>query len=344
MAAELRIALSGAGKAGTLLARAFHEHPRAEVVRICSGSVASAETLARELAIPDFGNDYKKTVDDSRIDAVVVASPDKFHCEQAVGALSAGKHVYCEKPMCNSVDEATQMLDAANRAEKTLMIGFTERFNQPMMEAKARIENGEIGRPVMILARRCHPKFIVRGREWLNDRETGGVINYAGTHNLDLVCWLMGSEPIRIHAEGGRLVLPPEQEFMDSAVMTLKFANGSIATLYESFGYPDPYPHGCDRSMEILGTEGCIKLDMMSQPLQVFTPKGHSIADALTWPWTAGDVEGAVARIVNHFIEAVLDGVPVSTPGESGLLAMRLAIAATRAATTGQTESLELPR
>lgn len=335
MDGTLKLAISGAGKAGTLLARALRQHPRAEVVRICSGSVASAETLAEELGVADFGNEYAHVAADPRVDAVVVASPNRFHCEQTVSALHAGKHVYCEKPMCNTRDEAREMLGAAAACGKVLMVGFTERFNQPFIEAKARIDRGEIGRPVMILARRCHPKFIVRGRDWLNDRETGGVVNYAGTHNLDLVCWLMGSEPIRLYAESGRLVLPAEQQFTDSAVMTLKFSNGSIAALYESFGYPDPYPQGCDRSIEVLGTAGCIKLDMMRQPLNVFSSGGYEVADALTWPWTSGEVEGAVRSIVSHFVAAVLDGMPVLTDGEAGMRALRLAEAANLAAATG---------
>ncbi|MBT3377023.1 MAG: Gfo/Idh/MocA family oxidoreductase [Lentisphaerae bacterium] len=340
MAETLRVALAGAGKAGSLLARAFHHHPRAAVTRICSGSDASARVLAGELGVHDFGSMYSDVAADPAVDAVVVASPNAFHCEQTVSALRAGKHVYCEKPMANSVAEAETMLAAASESGRTLMLGFTERFNQPVLEAKSRIEQGEIGQPVMLLARRCHPKFIVRGRSWLNDRETGGVINYVGTHNLDLVCWLLDSQPERIYAETGRLVLPPEQEFTDSAVMTLRFRNGAIATLYESFGYPDPYPAGCDRSLEILGTKGAMTIDLMRQPLSVFSPTGTSVGDAVTWPWSAGPPEGAVAAIVDHFVEAVLDSKPVLTSGAAGMQAMVLATAASRAGATGEVQVL----
>jgi len=151
---------------------------------------------------------------------------------------------------------------------------------------------------------------------------------------------LLDSQPERIYAETGRLVLPPEQEFTDSAVMTLRFRNGAIATLYESFGYPDPYPAGCDRSLEILGTKGAMTIDLMRQPLSVFSPTGTSVGDAVTWPWSAGPPEGAVAAIVDHFVEAVLDSKPVLTSGAAGMQAMVLATAASRAGATGEVQVL----
>jgi predicted dehydrogenase len=341
MTEKLAVAIAGAGKAGSLLALAFNHHPRAAVVRVCSGSDESARRLADELGVSAWGCDYDAVVADPAVDAVAVASPNAFHCRQTVEALGAGKHVYCEKPMANSVREAGEMRAAEEASGKTLMIGFTERFNQPVREAKARIDRGDIGRPVMALARRCHPRFVVRGRTWLNDRETGGVINYVGTHNLDLLCWLLDSRPERIYAEAGRLVLPPEQAFTDSAVMTLRFESGAIATLYETFGYPDPYPQGCDRNIEILGTEGVITIDLMRQPLNVFDASGLSIGDAVTWPWTEGPPQGAIAAIVDHFVEAVLDSKPVLTPGQAGMQAMMLAEAANRAAHTGEPQVLE---
>ncbi|NQT91267.1 MAG: Gfo/Idh/MocA family oxidoreductase [Lentisphaerae bacterium] len=287
MSEPLRVCIVGAGKAGTNLAMALAECPDADVVRVVSRTETSARRLADALGIEPSGTDLAQALDDPTVDAVVVATPDKLHCEQAVAAAKAGKHVLCEKPMCRSVEEAQAMIEAARDARVTLMIGFTERFNQPCLEAKKRIEAGEIGDPVMILARRCHPKSLVRGRDWLNDDETGGVLCYAGTHNIDLICWYMDAKPTRVYAEMGQLVLKG-QDFTDCAAMTFRFDNGAVAVLYESFAYPDPYPHGVDRSVEILGTRGCLNLDLMQQPLHVHSGEGYSIGDAVTWPKIEG--------------------------------------------------------
>jgi predicted dehydrogenase len=237
--------------------------------------------------------------------------------------------------MCNTVAEADQMIEACQAAGVILMVGFTERYATPYQDAKRRIEAGEIGQPKMILARRCHPRSIVRSRDWLNDSETGGVLNYAGTHNIDLICWLMGEPVDRVYSEMGRLVLE-DREFTDCAVMTFRFASGQIATLYESFAYPWPYPHGVDRSIEVLGTSGVIRVDMMRQPLESISEAGTATGDAVTWPPEGDGLGGAIRAEVAHFVQCVRTGTPPLSTGEDGRRAIALAQAAQQASQTGQ--------
>jgi len=138
-----------------------------------------------------------------------------------------------------------------------------------------------------------------------------------------------------VYAETGRLVLR-DREFTDCAVMTFRFEHGGLAVLYESFAYPDPYPHGVDRSIEVLGTHGALTVDLMRQPLALHTERGYEISDAVTWPETDGRPGGAIRAEAEHFVRAVQEGTPVLTPGEAGLLAIRLAGAARQAAQSGQ--------
>jgi predicted dehydrogenase len=332
----INIAIVGAGKAGTAHAGAFAVCGRARVVRVVSGSAESAGKLAEAAAVPRCGDRFEDVLEDPEVDAVVVASPDKFHHPQAAAALRKGKHVLVEKPMCRTEDEARDMIAAAREGGAVLMAGFVERFNHPFAEAIRRIDAGEIGRPVMILARRCHTKAVVRGRSWLNDEETGGVLSYAGTHNIDLICRLMGSRPRRVYCESGRLVLPREQNFTDCAVMTFLFENGGIAALYESFAYPDSLPSNVDRSVEVLGDKGSLKVDMMDQPLTLNSGPAPALVDSTTWPSVGGRPAGAVVEQARVFVSCILDGTPVPSSGEDGLRAIRIAAAAREAARTGR--------
>lgn len=337
----VNIAIVGAGKAGAAHAAAFSVCGRAKVVRIASRTEESARRLAETLPGADYGASPEDVLEDPRVDAVVIASPDKFHHPQALAALRRGRHVLVEKPMCRTTGEARELIDAARRAGVVLQAGFVERFNHPFAEAKRRIDSGEIGRPVMILARRCHTKAVVRGRSWLNDEETGGVLSYAGTHNIDLVCWLMGSRPKRVYCESGRLVLPREQNFTDCAVMTFLFENGGIAALYESFAYPDSLPQNVDRSIEVLGDGGSLKIDMLDQPLTLYSGAAPALCDSITWPFMNGRAGGAVVEQARHFVSCVLDGTPVLTPGGTGLDAIRVAAAAAEAARTGIARTID---
>ena len=330
----VRIGIIGCGKAGTNFALALLNCGSAEVRRVAARTEASAHKLAERLPTCAWTTDYHEVLTDGDIDGVIVATPDKLHCEMVMAAAQAGKHVLCEKPMCNSVDEADRMIAACRDAGVILMVGFTERYATPYQDAKRRIESGEIGEPKMILARRCHPKSIVRSRDWLNDSETGGVLNYAGTHNIDLICWLMNAPVRRVYAEMGQLVLEG-RDFTDSAVMTFLFENGAIATLYESFAYPSPYPHGVDRSIEVLGTRGVIRVDMMRQPVESIGEAGVMIGDSVTWPPAGQGLGGAIRAEAEHFVQCILTGAEPLSTGEDGRRAIALAQAAKQAARTG---------
>jgi len=123
-------------------------------------------------------------------------------------------------------------------------------------------------------------------------------------------------------------------------VMTFKFPDGRIAALYETFAYPDNYPHGVDRSVEILGDRGVIKIDLMSQPLKIHTPEGLSLADSVTWPEGAHGLEGALRAEVEHFLECIREGKEPMTGGQEGELAIRIASAARRASESGRSVRL----
>jgi myo-inositol 2-dehydrogenase/D-chiro-inositol 1-dehydrogenase/scyllo-inositol 2-dehydrogenase (NAD+) len=340
MMSRIGIGIVGAGKAGGNFARALEGlSEQARIIGFCTAHTETAREAALRFDAPVATDDLADLLGTPDVQAVIVASPDRFHCEQVIAAAKAGKHVLCEKPLCRTEREAERMIDACRQGEVTLMIGFTDRFNQPCLEAKQRIEEGEIGTPRMILARRCHPRSVVRGRSWLNDGETGGVLNYAGTHNIDLICWYMGGAPQRVHGEMGQLILKG-QDFTDCAVMTFKFPDGGIAALYETFAYPENYPHGVDRSVEILGDRGLIKIDLMSQPLMIHTAEGYSLADSVTWPPSARGLDGALRAEVEHFLECIRTNSSPMTGGEEGMLAIRIASAARRASRSGRSVRL----
>ncbi len=308
------IGIIGGGKAGRNFALAIRSCANAEV------RMRAAKEAAEFCGVSGFSHDVERSG---------YSGDYRGHAGRA-----HKKHVLCEKPMCRSLEEADRMIREAQENGVILMVGFTERYSHPCAEAKRRIDAGEIGTPRMMFARRCHPLSVLRGRAWVNDDETGGVLNYAGPHNIDLVCWLMGGAPERVYGEMGQLVLK-DQNFTDCAVMTFKFPNGSIAALYETFAYPATYPHGVDRNIEILGDAGVLHVDFMSQPLKVFTDAGYQVADSITWPMGERGIQGTLLAEAEHFIRCVREEKTPLTTGEDGKLAIRIALAAREAANTG---------
>ncbi|WP_100371987.1 Gfo/Idh/MocA family protein [Bacillus sp. FJAT-45037] len=166
-----------------------------DVVAVFDQQLERAVIVAEELGIPFVAKKYEELLD--AVDAVVICTPNRFHSELAVTALSAGCHVLCEKPMATSVEECKRMLEAANQANKKLMIAYHYRFMKEAQAAKRLIDAGEVGMPLVIrvqaLRRRKVPGWGVFTNHSL---QGGGCLMDYGCHLLDLALWLTGHEEI----------------------------------------------------------------------------------------------------------------------------------------------------
>ena len=159
-------------------------------------------------------SDYKEVLSDSDIDAVIIASRHKDHAQQAIDALEAGKHVFIEKPMAVTLDECRAIYDAVQTSGKRLMVGFNRRFAPYYVEIKKSLAGRTS--PIVISTRMNSPG-IEKG--WAAEPAHGGVVLGEGCHFIDLMCWLLDSEPVSVSAYG----------FGEHNVAaSLKFADGSI--------------------------------------------------------------------------------------------------------------------
>jgi len=164
---------------------------------------------------------------DTNIDLVVICTPHNQHAEMAIRAVNAGKHVLVEKPMALKLDELRPVVEAVRKAGVTFTVGLNRRFSELSRAAK-RLTKGR-KYPLLINYRMVND--IVR-HPWALDPEIGGgrIISEA-VHLFDLVYFLVGAEPIRVYAEGGNYTHPELPGTQDNAVMTVRFADESIASI-----------------------------------------------------------------------------------------------------------------
>ena len=155
---KISFGIIGGGKAGKNLALAIQTSSIGQALVFCTRHKKTAKEAAQSCRVPNWTTDYHTILSDKAIDAVVVASPDEFHCQHTIMAAEAKKQVLCEKPMCRSLKEADLMINAARENDVILMIGFSERFNHPCIEAKKRIDQGEIGTPRKIGRASCRER------------------------------------------------------------------------------------------------------------------------------------------------------------------------------------------
>jgi len=162
------------------------------------------EVRAKYPDVPTYDN-LDEMLADPEVEAVVVATPDHAHSENAVAALSAGKHVFLEKPMAQTISDCDAIMHAWQRAQTTLLVGLELRYCSLCQEMRKIIDRGDIGE---IKCGYAVDNVSVGGQYYYHGRRRRkdyivGLMLEKGTHSLDLVNWYVGSRPVRVFAEGG---------------------------------------------------------------------------------------------------------------------------------------------
>ncbi len=242
---------------------------------------------------------------ESGADAVYVGTPVALHMAQTIEALEARKHVLCEKPVGMNYAQATAMQKAAEENDVIFGVAYYRRMYAKVQRAKALLESGVIGRPVMAEAT-CHDWFhpVDGFRGWLVDPKMagGGPLYDIGSHRIDLMNFFFG-QPARATGQLSTLVQPTEVE--DNATVLIEYENGVRAMVdvrWHSRVVRDEF--------RIRGTEGEINLTPLFGP-EFDSPAGHEEIPPpanLHYP------------CIENFVSAVLEGTPLISSGKSAIV------------------------
>jgi UDP-N-acetylglucosamine 3-dehydrogenase len=270
---------------------------------------------------------------EEELDLVSIVAPTRLHRPVALAALRAGVHVLVEKPIAATRDEALEMIDAADAAGRLLTVGHIERFNPAIRELHRRLRAGELGRIFQVHATRLGP-FPAR------IRDVGVVIDLA-PHDLDIMRYLVGSEPIRIYAEAERRI---HTEHEDLFVGTMKFANGVVGLLDINWLTPTKR-----RTLTVAGERGMYVADYIAQDLVFYA--NHDAPETWIDRGTGGPImsvaEGEMVRRtiqrreplaveLSEFAAAVRDGGPPPVDPHDAMVALLLARKMVESAELGQ--------
>jgi predicted dehydrogenase len=275
---------------------------------------------------PSRAATLEEVLDD--VEAVVVASPNRFHAEQALLALERGRHVLVEKPLAQDGDEADRLVAAAARAGVVTGVAMNLRFHPGPATLKRLLDGGELGRPLHAAGwfgydlRRWRPHLDYR-QTYSARAELGGGIVLDAIHELDILQWLLG--PARsVTGELGR-VSALEVDVEDVALGVARFGGGVLAGI--SLNYVDAaYRRGC----LIAGTSATARWDWSRGTVEVGGPAGELVLDA------ACDVRETYRAEVADFVRAVEVGGTPRTSFSEGRAAVALAQALKASATSGR--------
>jgi myo-inositol 2-dehydrogenase/D-chiro-inositol 1-dehydrogenase len=262
----VKIGMVGLGRLGFIHAEniAFHLK-NVTLEAVCSVRPEELRKAQEGLSVTvaNCYSDFQTMLDDAMIDAVVIASPSDLHCSQAIAALEAGLHVFCEKPLGVTLEECRNVETIASQfPDKVIMLGFMRRYDPSYVYAKEKIDAGYIGKPVLLRCYSVDPDATMPGFLEYLPHSAGQFLDMA-IHDIDLARWLLKSEPKSIYAIGGSYVYPQFEEYHDgdnvSALM--QFENETMVFIMAG----RTAPHGYNVETEIIGTKATIRIGSVPQ-------------------------------------------------------------------------------
>lgn len=286
----------------------------------------AAEYVAEAAGAAYATVDIDRAMNDPAVDVVMIVTPHHTHADLTIQAAQAGKHIFCEKPMALDETGCQEVVEAV-RAASVKYIGGYNRSVAPFTE-KARAILAPLEAPVLIYHRWANWNPYSWG--WLLDeKKSGSRVVGAGGHSLDMMCRLVGKDPVRVYAEGGVFAPNPPETGPDSALITLGFPDSSSGVLMLSSVANDGFPK---EEIQITCANHTIVIYGF-QRMEVFAPEGHEVTEL-------PEENKGLQNMLNVIAGAILDDASIPVGLDEALRASRATFAAVRAIRTHEVQYL----
>jgi myo-inositol 2-dehydrogenase/D-chiro-inositol 1-dehydrogenase len=319
---NLRFGVIGAGRIGKIHAENLATRiPGVEVAAIADVDLKSAQELAARLHVPTAVEDYHAILSDPTIDAVAICSSTDTHAKIVIEAAQAGKHIFCEKPIDHDLVKIDAALQAVEKAGVKLQIGFNRRFDPNFRKVRALVAEGKIGDPhiIRITSRDPAPPPVSYVKV------SGGIFLDMTIHDFDMARYLSGSEVEEVYVEAGVMVDPGigEAGDVDTAVITLRFANGAIGTIDNS----RKAIYGYDQRVEVFGSNGMVQAHNNTPDNDIyFNADGVQSAKPLYF-FLERYMDSFIAEL-NDFVQSIQKNTTPPVVGVDGRIPVLIGLAA----------------
>jgi predicted dehydrogenase len=334
-ARKLGWALVGLGRLSiNQILPAFAKCEKSRVTGFVSGSPDKAKALALRYGVAEKNiYDYAsidRIRDNSDIDILYVVLPNGMHAEYTIRALEAGKHVLCEKPMANTPDECEQMIAAARKANRKLMVAYRVRYEPYNRALIQSVRDQEMGPLKVVLA---DAGFSIGDpNQWRLNRKLagGGSMMDIGIYAVNAARFLTGEEPTEVNAmEQTDRRDPRFKEVEDTVTFQLRFPSGVLANCTSSYGAPF-------NRYRVVGPKGWVELEPGSgySGMRMRANVGRTLEERFH------PVVDHFAAEMDHLSGCVMDGTEPLTPGEEGLKDLKVIMGIYDAARSRRTVTL----
>ncbi len=282
------------------------------------------------------GTDPDLVLGDEEIDAVLICSPTPTHADFTEQAAKAGKHVFCEKPIDLDPARILRTLAAVGETGVKLQVGFNRRFDPTFSRVRRAVEEGDIGEIQLVKITSRDPE--APPAEYV--RTSGGIFLDMTIHDFDMVRYLTGSEVEEVHAIGAVLIDPAigEAGDVDTAITTLKMANGALAVIENS----RQAVYGYDQRVEVFGSKGSAEAANETANRVTFSTKEGVRTDTPLYFFLERYQASFVAEL-EEFFTSIRDDRNPPVGGRDGLMSVLVGLAATRSMAENRPVKVEAP-
>lgn len=317
----LQVGLVGCGYWGPNLVRNFRQSADCHLKVVCDASESRLSHMRRLYPDVAVTHQFAELLNDPQLDALVIATPVRFHYEMAKAALSVGKHVFIEKPMARTVAEAEELLALAEQQGLVLMVGHTFLFSPAVRRMKEIIDAGDVGQVQYIAARRLNLGLFQKD------------INVAwdlAPHDISIVLHLLDELPVSVACQGSSHVT---RGIEDVTMMNLNFRKNRCAFVHNSWLDPKKV-----RQMTVVGSQRMIIYDD-TEPLEklkiydarVEVPPHYDTFAEFTYSYHYGDAyvpyikqDEPLKLECQHFVDCIRDHATPLTNGRLGLEVVKI--------------------
>ncbi len=320
----INVGIIGAGRIGQVHAKSILTGvPEAHILAIADPYMKpEVADWAKSVGIENVYEDYHKILEDDRIDAVLICASTNLHAPISLEAIAAGKHIFCEKPIDQSLEKIEEVRQALLASPKKLVyqVGFNRRYDHNYRALRQAVADGKIGEVqfVRVSSRDPEPppaKYVA---------VSGGIFMDMMIHDLDMVRYLSGQEIVEVYAQGACLIDPEigKAGDVDTCTITMKLANGALATVDGS----RKAVYGYDQRGEVFGSKGCATTQNDSESNVVLSTVDGVTGEKPLWFFLQRYM-GSYQAEVKEFIDCILNGKEPGSGIDDGLLSVKLAVA-----------------
>lgn len=331
---KLRVAVVGAGIYGIHHVDVYKQNPHVELIAVCDYSKEIRSDIEKKYNVSTYEL-VKDMLENEKLDAVSIATPDHLHVDPALACINKGINVLIEKPLATTVEDCETILEAANNNNVRVAVDFHKRWDPAAIYIYNQLNEGD---HYPIRGYMNMDDIIDVPTKWFKWGSSSDPVSFLGIHCVDLMRWYMGCEATEVYSVGTKKLLPSlGVDTYDSVQSIITFENGCTWVLENSWILPSGFPKSNDSRTSILTSEKYLRINNQDRGVEMFNKESSNTPNVFFFNNFNDRVIGFGADPINSFIESLINGTEFVADGNDGLQATKITEAIHKSLEEGKT-------